>query len=219
MDSIENIIRYTFNDKDLLKLALTHKSYAKENNERLEFLGDAFLNFCIADILTTTYKKEDEGKLTRYRASLVSREVLNNLGKKMRLQDFIRIGKGEDAIGTSIIGNSLEALIGAIYVDSNYDECKEIVNFIFIEKLSELKTTKDLKDPKSLLQEHMQSLKLNLPIYRNINSSQENEQKLFTVECVVKDLDVLQKGSGLTIKKAEIEAANKVLSKINISYE
>ena len=169
--------------------------------------------------MTATYKTEDEGKLTRYRASLVSREVLNNLGKKMRLQDFIRIGKGEDAIGTSIIGNSLEALIGAIYLDSNYEECREIVNLIFIEKLSELKTTKDLKDPKSLLQEYMQSLKLNLPIYRNINSNYENEQKLFTVECVVKDLDVLQKGCGLTIKKAEIDAANKVLSKINISYE
>ena len=219
MDSIETIIQYDFKDKGLLKLALTHKSYSKKNNERLEFLGDAFLNFCIADILSAEYQKEDEGKLTRYRAFLVSREVLNNLGKKMGLQDFIFLGKGEDVTGTSIVGNSLEAVIGAVYLDSNYDACKKVVNLIFTQNLDELSAMEDIKDAKSLLQERTHSLKFDLPVYRNINTHGETELKTFMVECIINELNIVQKGTGSTIKKAEIQAANRALSMVNKNYE
>ena len=146
MRSISKKLGYSFKDPALLDLSLTHKSSSADNNERLEYLGDSLLNFIIAEEVFKRFKSLSEGKLTQFRASLVSRELLNEMGKEMGLEDCVKIGKGETAQGNSILGNTFEALIGAIYLDGGFHEASKIVSKLFNERLSALSDSQDLKD-------------------------------------------------------------------------
>ena len=119
---------YSFKNEDLIQLALTHKSLAKNNNERLEFLGDAILNLYVSERLFNTYDDLKEGKLTQFKASIVSRENLHTVASKISLAKYIKIGKGERLEGNSIVGNVLEAVIGAIFLDSSYSETKTVLD-------------------------------------------------------------------------------------------
>ena len=135
MNSFQDKINYIFKNKELLTLAITHKSASKENNERLEFLGDALLNFFITKTIFNKFKDIQEGKLTQIRASLVSRHYLNRLGKELGLADLVVLGRGENTENNSILGNVVEAIVGAIYLDGGLEKTQEFLTKLFEKKI------------------------------------------------------------------------------------
>ena len=129
-DNFSNI-GYSFKDSSLIELALTHKSFSSSNNERLEFLGDALINLYISERLFKTYDGLDEGKLTRFKASMVSRDNLNLIASKLNIGSLIKLGRGEKLEGNSILGNTFEALIGAVFLDSDYSKTQIVLDNLF----------------------------------------------------------------------------------------
>ena len=208
---------YKFKDLALLRTALTHKSFSSDHNERLEFLGDALLNLYVTEYLYDRFDSLDEGKLTQFKATIVSRENLTKIAGSIGLSNFIRTGKGEGLEGNSIPGNTVEALIGAVFLDSNYTNTNRFLNKLLKENLLTLEESSDLKDPKSKLQEHLQKRNLQLPLY-SLKQKGSKEKKIdFKVFCEVKDLNISASGNGQSRKKAELNAAQKLLNKIEIS--
>jgi len=208
---------YKFQDLALLRKALTHKSFSSEHNERLEFLGDALLNLYVTEYLYNRFDSLDEGKLTQFKATIVSRQNLNEIAHSIGLPDFIRTGKGESLEGNSIPGNAVEALIGAVFLDSNYSKTNRFLSKLLKENLLILEEGADLKDPKSKLQEHLQKRNLQLPSY-SLKQKGSKEKKIdFKVFCEVKDLNISATGKGQSRKKAELNAAKKLLNKVEIS--
>ena len=165
MDNISSNLGYVFTDKRLIELALTHKSFSLENNERLEFLGDAILNLYVSEKLYASYEDLNEGKLTRFKASIVSRDNLNLVALNLEIGEEIKLGKGEKLEGNSILGNTLEALIGAVFLDSNFNKTKQVLDNLFSHNFNELNKIDELKDPKSCLQELIQKKYKSLPRY------------------------------------------------------
>ena len=217
MNKLRSRLKYTFKNIELLELALTHKSFSKINNERLEFLGDAILNLLISEILFNKYQTLPEGKLTQLRASLVSRTVLNKMGDDLKLPSIIKLGLGESFDNNSIIGNTLEAIIAAIYLDGGYSSCLEVVESIFNKRLSTLHPDDDKRDSKSKLQEYLQQEGLSLPIYEIVKDNTMNEGKRFEVICKLTELNISSKGFGKNKKNAEMSAAKKALVEISKS--
>jgi len=203
---------YSFNNDDLIKKALTHKSSSSDNNERLEFLGDAILNLYVSEKLIHSYPELSEGKLTRFKASIVSRQNLNLVAEKLRLSEFIKIGKGERLDGNSILGNTLEAIIGAIFLDSDYPNTKEILHGLFLKDFLEIEEDSELKDPKSALQEYIQKTYKSLPRYSIQKSSSSEGPLRFQVTCEINEINFITHGSGRSKKRAELEAANNMLT-------
>ncbi len=217
MKDLMLVLGYKFQDLALLRTALTHKSFSSENNERLEFLGDALLNLYVTEYLYNRFDSLDEGKLTQFKATIVSRENLNKIAQSIGLSNFIRIGKGEGLEGNSIAGNAVEALIGAVFLDSNYSKTNGFLNKLLKENLLTLEESVDLKDPKSKLQEYLQKRNLQLPLY-SLKQKGSKEKKIeFKVFCEVKDLNISATGNGQSRKKAELNAAQKLLNKVEIS--
>ena len=207
---------YSFKNEDLIQLALTHKSLAKNNNERLEFLGDAILNLYVSERLFNTYDDLKEGKLTQFKASIVSRENLHTVASKISLAKYIKIGKGERLEGNSIVGNVLEAVIGAIFLDSSYCETKTVLDKLFIDDFIRLDEDKELKDSKSILQELIQKQYKSLPRY-SVNQESSNQQNnYFEVSCFVDEENLTAQGTGKTIKRAELNAASNMLELIKV---
>ena len=208
---------YKFQDLTLLRTALTHKSFSSEHNERLEFLGDALLNLYVTEYLYDRFDSLDEGKLTQFKATIVSRENLTKIAQNIGLSNFIRAGKGEGLEGNSIPGNAVEALIGAVFLDSNYSKTNRFLDKLLKENLLTLEESTDLKDPKSKLQEYLQKRNLQLPSY-SLKQKGSKEKKIdFKVFCEVKDLNISATGNGQSRKKAELSAAQKLLNKVEIS--
>ena len=214
MRSISQKLGYIFRDPSLLDLSLTHKSSSSVNNERLEYLGDSLLNFIIADEVFKRFENLPEGSLTQFRASLVSRELLNEMGKEIGLEESVKIGKGETVTGNSILGNTFEALIGAIYLDGGFLEASKIVSSLFNDRLNALSDSQDLKDSKSRLQEHLQKRGDELPCYELVDEENNNQVKKFTIVCNLKGLGLSAEAEGSTRKKAEIKAAERMLGLI-----
>jgi ribonuclease-3 len=219
MRSISQKLGYSFKDSSLLDLSLTHKSSSASNNERLEYLGDSLLNFIIAEEVFKRFESLPEGKLTQFRASLVSREMLNDMGREIGLEDYVKIGKGETFKRNSILGNAFEALIGAIYLDGGFDEVSKIVSLLFEERLSALSDSQDLKDSKSRLQEYLQKRGDDLPLYEVTSEENENEVKKFKIICRLESLGLTLEAEGKTRKKAEIEAAERMLELIELKND
>ena len=219
MRSISQKLGYSFKDSSLLDLSLTHKSSSASNNERLEYLGDSLLNFIIAEEVFKRFENLPEGKLTQFRASLVSREMLNDMGREIGLEDYVKIGKGETFKRNSILGNALEALIGAIYLDGGFDEVSKIVSLLFDERLSALSDSQDLKDSKSRLQEYLQKRGDDLPLYEVTSEENKNEVKRFKILCRLESLGLTIEAEGNTRKKAEIEAAERMLELIELKND
>jgi len=201
---------YSFKDTELAQIALTHKSFSQDNNERLEFLGDAILNLFVSETLYNNLKDIDEGKLTRVKASLVSRENLNSLAESLDLHKYVRIGKGEKLDGNSILGNALEAVVGAIFLDSDYFVTKEILTEIFKDGLVDIQEDSEFKDPKSSLQEYTQKKFKSLPIY-HLKDNSNLDSIVFEVLCSIQAANLDTLGKGKTIKSAELDAAKKML--------
>ena len=216
MKDLMSVLGYKFQDLTLLRTALTHKSASSEHNERLEFLGDALLNLYVTEYLYNRFDSLDEGKLTQFKATIVSRENLNKIAQSIGLSNFIQTGKGEGLEGNSIAGNAVEALIGAVFLDSNYSKTNRFLNKLLKENLLTLEESTDLKDPKSKLQEYLQKRNLQLPLY-SLKQKGSKEKKIeFKVFCEVKDLNLSATGNGQSRKKAELNAAQKLLNKVEI---
>ena len=216
MKDLMSALGYKFQDLALLRTALTHKSFSSEHNERLEFLGDALLNLYVTEYLYNRFDSLDEGKLTQFKATIVSRENLNKIAQSIGLSNFIQTGKGEGLEGNSIAGNAVEALIGAVFLDSNYSKTNRFLNKLLKENLLTLEESTDLKDPKSKLQEYLQKRNLKLPLYLLKQKGSKEKKIEFKVFCEVKDLNISTIGNGQSRKKAELNAAQKLLNKVEI---
>jgi ribonuclease-3 len=213
--SIEEIIGYRFRNTELLLEALTHKSYAFErdaekHNERLEFLGDSVLSVVVARLLFDDHPEEDEGRLSKHRASLVSRASLARWADRINLGPHLRLGSGEESTGgrtrPSLLANALEAVIGAVYVDGGFDEAHDLVHRCFLDEREEFVES----DFKSRLQELVQKRHQSMPTYIILKATGPDHDKTFSVE-VAFGKKTLGTGAGKTKKEAEQEAARDAL--------
>ena len=215
LSNLEKKIAYKFEDDALLETALTHRSMGRGNNERLEYLGDAALGFIIADSIFQKFPQATEGELTRLRASLVKGETLAKLGRDLGLGDYIKLGPGEMKSGgwrrDSILANTLEAIIGAIYLDADMEVCGKCVIALYQQLLSEVSPDTLSKDPKTTLQELLQSRKLELPVYSVLSERGDAHDRLFNVECTIIEPDISVQGEGRSKRLAEQSAAEKAL--------
>ena len=211
MQELFDELGYKFQNDSLLYRALTHKSASSDNNERLEFLGDAVLNLYVSEKLFNSYPSINEGKLSLFKSNIVSRENLNLVAKKINLHQHVVIGKGEKLQGNSILGNSLEALIAAIFLDSDYECTLKVLDTLFKKDFLELEEDTELKDPKSSLQEYIQKKYKSLPHYRTKESAGPDGSVRFHALCTVAEASLSCEGSGRTRKRAELDAANNML--------
>ena len=217
---LEQTIGYGFQDVSLLEQALTHRSYSAKHNERLEFLGDSILGMVIASALFKQFPKQPEGVLTRLRSVLVRETTLAKLGREFDLGDYLRLGAGELKSGgyrrESLIADAVEAIIGAIYIDSHGQ--LELVNQLvlkwFKSRLEAINPDITQKDPKSALQELLQKLRLGLPTYRNVRVSGNENAQIFEVALKVPHIEHELLGSGSSKRRAEQKAASSALDYI-----
>lgn len=211
--SLSRIIHYTFNDPIFMIMALTHRSFSSQHNERLEFLGDSVLSFLIAEELYKRFPIIDEGDLSRLRAQLVKESSLSSIAMAIGLGDFIKLGEGElKSAGwrrPSILADTFESMIGAIYLDGGIEPTHQFVLRFFGQQLIDIDPKLIQKDPKTLLQELLQSKKSDLPIYTVASIEGEAHSQTFTIECVIKKSNIKTQGVGQSRRIAEQEAASK----------
>ena len=210
-DALTSELGHRFNDAALLRTALTHRSYSAQHNERLEFLGDSVLNCIIADELYRRFPALAEGELSRVRALLVRQPTLFERANALDLGEALLLGEGELRSGgrerPSILADALEALIGAVYLDAGFDAARGVVNRIFDPVLAGADPAVLGKDPKTLLQEHLQGRRLPLPQYTIVATEGEAHRQRFRVECAIPSLAIAVRGEGLSRRAAEQEAA------------
>lgn len=204
-------IGHRFNDPDLLRRALTHRSYGAAHNERLEYLGDSVVNCAIALELYYKFPQLTEGELSRLRASLVNQQSLHAVAQRFGFGERILLGEGEMKSGgfrrPSILADAVEAVIGAVFLDGGFDSARNVVRTLFIEALETVDPQTTGKDPKTLLQEYLQSRKIALPRYAVVATRGEAHQYVFEVECVIPDLNIRSSGEGSSRRNAEQNAA------------
>jgi ribonuclease-3 len=211
---INKSLNYKFNDEALLALALTHRSLSSKNNERLEFLGDSILSIIISDLIYREKSLLNEGDLTRLRAYLVKESTLCQIAKNINLSTHIHVGAGENKSGTRY---TLEALLGAIYLDSGFENTFSVIQELYKDVLSKLPSMDQLKDSKTRLQEIIQKESMNLPEYSIANITGQDHLQKFYVKCIVKDRNLITQGEGISIRKAEQDAAALMIEKYNDS--
>ena len=216
MDNLNKRLKYEFKNSSLLELALTHRSASNTNNERLEFFGDAILNFFVSEMLFSKFPNLPEGGLTQLRSSIVRREVLNKIGESLNLSKIMRFGPSEITDNSSIFGNALEAIIGAIYLDSGYKKCAEVMYLLFGEKIDSVDPDEDIRDAKTKLQEYLQKEGNKLPNYEVVSIKSSEQGSKFKVICQLKELSLSATGNGRSRKRAEMAAARSMLRKILI---
>lgn len=215
--SLDKLIRdldYRFNDEALLETALTHRSVTQNNNERLEFLGDAVLGMVIAEELFKRFPKANEGELSRLRASLVKGVTLAEIARSFELGEVIRLGQGELKSGgfrrNSILADAFEAILGAIYLDGGFESCRKIILKHFSSRLDAVSPETAQKDPKTRLQEHLQATQQPLPNYDVVDIAGEAHAQTFTVECLVDGMAAVR-AKASSRRKAEQAAAEMIL--------
>jgi len=212
---LEKTLHYRFHDVGLFVQALTHRSAAGRNNERLEFLGDAVLDFVISDALFKLCPDADEGDLSKLRASLVKDTSLAEIAVDLELGEHLILGSGERKTGghrrESILADALEAIFGAVYLDSGFDAAKDLVDRVFEQRLDALPDAEDLRDPKTRLQEWLQARKLSLPIYDLVSVTGRDHRQKFVVSCTVNELSQTTEGESTSRRKAEQRAAGSML--------
>lgn len=218
LNYLEKAIAYQFKDKALLKSALTHRSLGSNNNERLEFLGDSILSLVITQALFERYSNSSEGELSRLRSFLVKGETLADISRELNLGDYVQLGQGELKSGGfrrgSILADCFEAMIAAIFLDAGFDQARKTVLGIYQSRLINKDIFNHLKDPKTKLQEYLQGKKHSLPSYEVISITGEQHNQKFEVYCRVKALALETIGIGSTRRKAEKQAAEKMLEEL-----
>ena len=216
---LEATLGHSFADRNLLQQALTHRSAGSRNNERLEFLGDAILGGVIAAELYRRYPQAKEGELSRLRANLVRRESLAEIAQLLELGQYLNLGGGERKSGghrrDSILSDTLEALIGAIFLDSDFAVCQRSILSLFADRLESLSDVAFLKDAKTRLQELLQSRHKPLPEYIVTEVTGEAHAQFFRVECVVDGIEIPGRGQGSSRRHAEQHAAEDMLSRLD----
>ncbi|MBK1693960.1 ribonuclease III [Chromatium weissei] len=214
------MLGYSFQCVALFEQALTHRSAGALNNERLEFLGDALIGFLIAEVLLEKFPDANEGTLSRMRASLVKRESLAELARELKLGDYLRLGAGELRTGgharDSILADALEAVLGAIYLDGGFIAARHVVLALFAHRLNAISATQSEKDPKTQLQEWLQSRRRALPEYIVVAVNGDQHNQLFTVRCQLSDALISSIGTGSSRRRAEQSAAELMLEQIKI---
>ena len=213
---VRDRLGYTVRDAGLFCAALTHRSAGRPHNERLEFLGDAVLNLLVAEQLYLGFPDAAEGDLSRLRAWLVSAPPLAEIAAGIGLGDELAMGSGELKTGgfrrESILADALEAVIGAVYLDGGLPAAQQVVSRLFGPRLSQLPDPRELKDPKTRLQEYLQSRGLALPTYEVVRTEGEIHAQTFWVRCDAAALPLSATGQGLSRRRAEQEAASLVLA-------
>ncbi len=203
-------------DPALLARALTHRSHGSVNNERLEYLGDAVLSFLVAEMLFLRYPDSSEGELSRFRASLVSGEALAATAATLDLGAQLLLGEGEMKSGghrrATILADALEAMVGAIYLDQGIEVARRVAGRLFEAAIDTLPSASELKDPKTRLQEWLQGRGLPLPDYVVLEVSGEPHDQRFSVRCDVPALEISAIADGSSRRRAEQEAAQRILS-------
>jgi len=212
---VERSFGYVFLQPALCHAALTHRSAGADHNERLEFLGDSILNCSVARLLYDAHPEADEGDLSRLRARLVSGETLAQIAADLGLGEYLRLGPGELKTGgfrrASILADALEALLGAIFLDSGFDAAAAAVARIMGPRMSDLPAAGLLKDPKTRLQEALQAHGLALPVYTLTGVAGDPHLQSFTVSCEIPILRLAAVGEGASRRRAEQLAAAKLL--------
>ncbi|MGB5245731.1 MAG: ribonuclease III [Woeseia sp.] len=212
---LHNTLAYRFDDEQLLVDALSHRSASGQSNERLEFLGDAILDFVISHAVYLSRPAANEGDLSRLRASLVNDVALSELAAALGIGEHIRLGSGEKKTGghrrSSILADALEALFGAVYLDRGFAAVEALILDVYRERLENLPDAEDLKDPKTRLQECLQAAGLDVPSYEVTQITGKPHRRHFTVVCRVAALDVARAGEGTSRRSAEQQAAENML--------
>lgn len=216
--TLEKRLGYSFRDRKLFERALTHRSFGADHNERLEFLGDSVLNLSAAAWLYHQAARQDEGQLSRLRAALVRAETLAEVARTVELGRFLRLGEGELQSGgaqrESILADAVEALLGAIYLEAGFDTAQEVMRRLFAPLLESLDADVVRKDAKTQLQEFLQGQRLPLPSYAVLDVRGAAHQQQFKVECVVAALGLKVEGEGDSRRRAEQDAAMRMIERI-----
>ena len=223
MDKAENwldkTLQYKFNDAGLFRLALTHRSAQGGSNERLEFLGDAVLDVVVSEALFHARPEADEGDLSRLRASIVRDTSLAELAAQLGLGEYLILGSGEKKAGghrrESILADALEALFGAVYLDSDFDTAASFIRLAFGERLENFPDAGELRDPKTRLQEWLQARGEDLPEYELLNVSGKAHRQRFEISCSVAGSEATI-GTGRSRRGAEQHAAERMLQQLNV---
>ncbi|WP_034412329.1 ribonuclease III [Derxia gummosa] len=209
---------HEFANPALLVQALTHRSFAAEHNERLEFLGDAVLSCAIAKLLFGHYRSIDEGDLSRVRSNLVRQEALAEIGQKLGLSQYLRLGEGElrsgGATRPSIVADALEAVFGAVLLDAGFDVAYAVIERLYQPLIAQLGEAAIRKDAKTELQEQLQGRHLPLPVYKVLATHGAAHEQQFEVECAIAKLQLRAVGTGANRRAAEQDAARQVLEQL-----
>lgn len=218
MSEVERAIGYAFRNPEKLRQALTHRSFGVPHYERLEFLGDSVLNCVVAQALFERFAEIQEGDLSRLRANLVRKETLADIAQNLNLGEHLRLGEGELKSGgwrrPSILADSLEALIGAIFLDGGFEQAREAILRLYDPYLSNLDPRNTGKDAKTALQEFLQGRRLPLPHYQLRATRGEAHAQEFEVECQIPQYGITAIGLGPSRRAAEQEAARRAFEQI-----
>jgi ribonuclease-3 len=220
-DALCKQLGHVFNHPTLLQRALTHRSYASEHNERLEFLGDSILGCVIAKHLYSSLPNLSEGELSRLRSNLVREETLAKLAQQLDLGSHLKLGEGERKSGgsrrSSMLADGMEALFGAVFLDGGYAAAEKIVLNLFVPYMVTADFQTLGKDAKTLLQEYLQGKHIPLPVYSVISTQGEAHAQSFEVECVIPSLKISTRGEGSSRRNAEQKAAHAACQQLPIS--
>lgn len=215
LTALQARLQHQFSDPALLVRAVTHRSFAADHNERLEFLGDSVLNLLVADLLFQRLSALPEGDLSRIRANLVKQDTLHQIAVELGLPEVVRLGEGEVRSGgnrrPSILADALEALIGAVYLDAGYAAAQSLVHRLFQSVEINPQMEASAKDAKTELQEWLQARKYKLPLYRVVGTLGAAHRQTFDVECEVSDLNLNERGIGSSRRAGEQAAAAAML--------
>lgn len=215
MQALQQRLAHTFRQPRLLETALTHRSFGADHYERLEFLGDSVLNLAISGLLFEQLSQQDEGELSRIRANLVKQDTLHGLAVGLGLPQLLRLGDGEKRSGgskrPSILADTLEAIIGAVYLDAGFDTAQALVRRLYQKVDVNPSMVASAKDAKTELQEWLQGRKMKLPHYRVVATLGEAHKQTFDVECEITELDRTERGIGNSRRAAEQSAAAAML--------
>ncbi len=218
LQELQRRLQHEFSNASLLTQALTHRSFSSDHYERLEFLGDSVLNLAVSDLLYARLGSLPEGDLSRVRANLVKQETLHQLAVGLGLPDVMRLGEGEVRSGgqkrPSILADTLEAIIGAVYLDAGFSAAQALVQRLF--EAVEINPTMDAigKDPKTELQEWLQGRKMKLPQYKVVATLGAAHKQSFDVECEISEMRLTERGIGGSRRSGEQAAAAAMLQTI-----
>ena len=218
LQALQRRLQHVFVDPQLLLRSLTHRSFSSDNNERLEFLGDAVLDLAVSGLLYDQLRDSPEGDLSRVRASLVKEATLHGLAVQLGLTDLLRLGEGAAKTGVkklpSILANALEAVIGAVYLDAGYEAAQALVHRLFEAVEINPQMAAIGKDPKTELQEWLQGRKMKLPHYRVVGTMGAAHKQSFDVECEIEEFGPIERGIGGSRRSGEQAAAATMLLRL-----